>query len=78
MVVNQIILMTTQEKCKFCKRKGTISFGLLIDNSVWINKHFTCDNHSAISVAQQQHDRAMYELKSRMKLPLLPALYSRT
>lgn len=56
------------EKCKYCRRKGTYSFGWLNTAGEWRDKHLTCDKHALVSSAQQDFAMGMEQMRERHQM----------
>ncbi len=55
-------------KCKWCNKKGVVSFGWIDSEAVWHSKHLTCRKHAELSVSQQQLECNMETMRERSKL----------
>jgi len=56
-----------KDKCKYCKKTATYSFGWVDSNNQWHDKYFTCDKHSQLALMKQSLALKCEEISERIK-----------
>ena len=55
------------DKCKYCDKLGTYSFGWLDSEGVWQDRHLACDDHKLISFNQQSYAVEIAQLHDKWR-----------